>query len=119
MNLSKEQIIAAAPPELKEIIPDFVCPGDTYLTVSYKIENGKLIGDSISFVEYAYCVDYQQNGEYVTMRYLSLNTFPPTPKILNLKIPHIIMGHYVNQDNTIQVQMKKINSIFAVAERLE
>lgn len=119
MKLTKQQILDAAPPLLKDFKSDIILEDDMFVVFSYRIINEKTDVSKLNFIEYGYCVGYQwidEKQERIAMRYLSLCGFPPVPKIMDLRPSNIIAGNYITPDRLTEVWFKKFAGMFAIKD---
>lgn len=75
---------------------------------------GKTAGDWI-FVCYGLVLDYFVNlekprGKWITLKYISFDSFPPKPSSIRLQPPHIAKGYFQNFDRTSEM---KIVAVFS------
>jgi hypothetical protein len=60
-----------------------------------------------------YLIDNSQKprGKWITLKYISLDSFPPEPIDIRLQPPHIAKGYFQNFDRTFETQIVAVGSL--------
>ncbi|MBD3421143.1 MAG: hypothetical protein GF398_13590 [Chitinivibrionales bacterium] len=101
-------------------IVDFPAEDDLFCLVERPVrqqpDSGKEVSNEWQFAGYGICKGYTQDedarppGKWVWMHFVALSAFPPAKTALKLQPPHIVKGHFQNQNRSAEIKIVKVNT---------
>jgi hypothetical protein len=100
----------------REEVTDFPIEGELFCFIEREVPAGKVLKDDEGwrFAGYQVCTGYVLDddskpvGKWVWMNYLSLESFPPQPRVVKLQPPHVVKGQFQNDARTRDIRILKI-----------
>ena len=86
-------------------------PNELFALFIRQLPPDKKNGDEWFFICYGMLLDYTTDrnekpfGKWITMKYISFDSFPPRPASIRLQPPHIAKGYFQNFDRTSETKI--------------